>query len=156
MRALTLCQPHATLVALGAKRYETRGWPTKHRGPLAIHAGKNLAPVGGRRGLRALCGREPFRSVLFGDGPYADPDDLPRGEVLCVVDLVACLPTFALRYGYARPLGRALALGDHEFDFGDYSQGRWAWGLANIRVLPEPVPARGHQGLWRVDVEDPR
>jgi hypothetical protein len=40
MKALTLTQPWATLVAIGAKTIETRSWPTSYRGPLAIHAAK--------------------------------------------------------------------------------------------------------------------
>ena len=42
MKAITLTQPWATLVAIGAKRIETRSWRTFYRGPLAIHAGKTL------------------------------------------------------------------------------------------------------------------
>lgn len=38
MKALTLWQPWASLVALGVKTIETRSWSTKYRGPLAIHA----------------------------------------------------------------------------------------------------------------------
>lgn len=38
MKAITLWQPWASLVAVGAKTIETRSWSTKHRGPLAIHA----------------------------------------------------------------------------------------------------------------------
>lgn len=38
MKALSLWQPFASLVALGAKPIETRGWATSFRGPLAIHA----------------------------------------------------------------------------------------------------------------------
>lgn len=41
MKAITLMQPWATLVAIGAKRLETRSWSTNYRGPLAIHAGAN-------------------------------------------------------------------------------------------------------------------
>jgi hypothetical protein len=40
MKALTVLQPWAQLLILGAKRYETRSWKTKHRGPLLIHAGR--------------------------------------------------------------------------------------------------------------------
>lgn len=48
MKALTLHQPWATLVALGIKTVETRSWYTPYRGPLAIHAGlKDVVPVGG-------------------------------------------------------------------------------------------------------------
>ena len=40
MKALTLWQPWASLIAVGAKTIETRSWSTKYRGPLAIHAAK--------------------------------------------------------------------------------------------------------------------
>jgi len=40
MKALTLTQPWATLVILGVKRIETRGWATPYRGRIAIHAAK--------------------------------------------------------------------------------------------------------------------
>ena len=33
-------------------------------------------------------------------------------------------------------------------DFGDYSDGRWAWLLTDIKPLAPPVPARGAQGFW--------
>jgi hypothetical protein len=39
-------------------------------------------------------------------------------------------------------------LGAHEIAFGDWTPGRYAWLLANVRPLAEPVPARGAQGLW--------
>jgi hypothetical protein len=38
MKALTLHQPWASLIAEGVKTIETRSWSTKYRGPLAIHA----------------------------------------------------------------------------------------------------------------------
>lgn len=43
MKALTICQPYAHLVAIGAKPIENREWPTRYRGLLAIHAGKSSA-----------------------------------------------------------------------------------------------------------------
>ncbi|MYC08182.1 MAG: ASCH domain-containing protein [Chloroflexi bacterium] len=38
MRALSLRQPWASMVADGRKTIETRTWRTNYRGPLAIHA----------------------------------------------------------------------------------------------------------------------
>ena len=38
MKALTIWQPWASLIAGGAKQYETRSWATQYRGPIAIHA----------------------------------------------------------------------------------------------------------------------
>lgn len=46
VRALTLWQPWASLVAVGAKTIETRGWSTDYRGPLLIHAAKRKPDVG--------------------------------------------------------------------------------------------------------------
>jgi hypothetical protein len=40
-----------------------------------------------------------------------------------------------------------------ENDFGDFTPGRFAWELSNIRRLPEPIPARGQQGIWNWDEE---
>ena len=31
---------------------------------------------------------------------------------------------------------------------GDYSAGRWVWLLEDIQPLPQPIPAKGHQGFW--------
>lgn len=72
MKALTLHQPWATLVAIGAKTVETRGWATKHRGPLAIHAGTarehpmHLPPlwkVGGTRAEQEEANRHAWMCV---------------------------------------------------------------------------------------------
>lgn len=41
MKALTICQPYAEMIARGEKIIENRTWPTNYRGPLAIHAGKS-------------------------------------------------------------------------------------------------------------------
>ncbi len=43
MKALTICQPYAEMIACGEKTIENRTWPTSYRGPLAIHAGKSRA-----------------------------------------------------------------------------------------------------------------
>lgn len=43
MKALTICQPYAEMIAAGEKRIENRTWPTSIRGRIAIHAGKSRA-----------------------------------------------------------------------------------------------------------------
>jgi hypothetical protein len=48
MQILTLWQPWASLVAIGAKTIETRGRPTNYRGPLLIH-GTRRQPTSPRR-----------------------------------------------------------------------------------------------------------
>ena len=39
-RAISLTQPFASLMAIGAKKVETRAWRTHFRGWVAIHAAK--------------------------------------------------------------------------------------------------------------------
>jgi hypothetical protein len=156
---LTLTQPYATLVAIGAKLIETRSWATPYRGRIAIHAGKGLGPVGGMAGLRALVRREPFASVLGAWGALTrtnvleDPVRyLPRGVVIATAELAGCSPTvhhpslpIAWRHVETE---RMWHLTEQEEAFGDYTPGRYAWLLADVRPLAEPVPAKGALGLW--------
>lgn len=34
---------------------------------------------------------------------------------------------------------------------GEYREGRYAWFLEDIEVLPEPFPAKGMLGLWNLE-----
>lgn len=54
IRALSLHQPWATLIASGKKTVETRRWHTSYRGPLLICAAKRPAVRGHLTGV-ALC-----------------------------------------------------------------------------------------------------
>lgn len=153
MRALTLTQPRATLVAVGAKTIETRSWQTSYRGPIAIHAGAGLGPVGGVAGLQALCCSEPFQTALRGDGrahlldPSFFANNLPRGCIVAVATLTDCLRIGGLFHGEFTPPDPETP----EYHFGDYTAGRYAWILRHVVALSDPLPARGALGLWEVD-----
>lgn len=145
MKAITLAQPWATLVAIGAKRIETRGWATAYRGPLAIHAGKGLGPVGGKRGLRALCFRNPFLKTLVDAGINVPGllgtdvgDVFPLGAVVAIVNLCDVHRASCL----------ADAISQRELAFGDYSPGRYAWLLEDVQQLDAPARCKGALGLW--------
>ena len=62
MKTLTICQPYAELILLGQKLVENRTWPTNHRGPIGIHAGKSrdwlktYEPLPGKMEFGALVG----------------------------------------------------------------------------------------------------
>lgn len=153
MKAVTLTQPWATLVAIGAKQIETRSWPTNYRGPLAIHAGKGPSTIGWPQ-LNHICNRtEPFRSVLQLGGRHP-AEALPTGAIVAVCRLVGVVPTEMIKthsvWVDAIPGTTAwnFELTDQERAFGDYSDGRFAWLLADVRRLPAPIPARGALGLW--------
>lgn len=152
MKALTLTQPYATLVAIGAKRIETRSWATSYRGPLAIHAGAGLGPVGERRAFARLCRTRPFEQALgAADLPNYDlyPEGMPFGAVVALVRLVGiCRITNAGIEGF-QPQPAA-----NEIAFGDYTPGRYAWLLADVRPLAEPIPAKGALGLWEWEPQE--
>jgi hypothetical protein len=132
IKAISLWQPWATLVAIGAKHYETRHWPTGYRGPLAIHAAKRWTPEQGD-----LCITEPFRTALRGFHLR-----LPLGELLAICDLAGCFTT-----NYPPP-----GISGDEIAFGDWSPGRFAWRLENVRCLTPPIPWKGSQGFFEVEL----
>src|SRR5262245_38334629 len=140
MFALSVCQPWASLLVLGHKRFETRGWHTGHRGPLAIHASKLLPPA-----ARQLCLCDPVRRLLAESG-FRCWTRLPRGVVLGTVELLRCLRVEELLPG--------LLAGD-EPPLGDFRPGQWAWEVASPRPLAEPLPARGRLGLFQVPLDPP-
>ncbi len=156
LKCLSLYQPWATLVALGAKSIETRSWSTEYRGPLAIHAARRVSAL-------ALCHRQPFRSVLAAHGyicevPVRAVLSLPLGSIVAVCELVDVVKVSK------HPLFLATAIRTHlgkdhsdqdferELTFGDYSPGRYMWLLSNVRALPQPIPARARPGLFEVDI----
>ena len=157
MKAVTLTAPYGTLIAIAAtrpelgKRIETRSWATAYRGPLAIHQAKGLGPVGGKQGLMELCRRDPFRPTLLAAG-YLGTPALPLGAIVATCELVDCV-----FIGYEWPQNQLVSqrsrhiLTDQERAFGDYTPGRYAWLLTNIRALPEPIPCKGALGLWNYE-----
>ena len=153
LRALSLTQPWASLVALGAKRIETRSWATAYRGPLAIHASWHFPPH-----ARRLCEEEPFLRLLEEAG--LDEDTLPRRAVLGVCRLLGCHLITELEAQRIAHLGAGeeLHLGVRfgaavvtrvEAALGDFSARRYAWTLSEPRLFSRPSPASGRLGVWR-------
>jgi activating signal cointegrator 1 len=152
MKALTLTQPWATLVAIGAKRIETRSWSTSYRGPLAIHAAKGASKIGWPH-INHICRHtEPFKSILNLDRHPAEA--LPLGAIVAVCELIDCWPIVD-DGEYQTVVDDGVLSFYHwhkvdepELSFGNYSPGRYAWLLADIHALPEPIPAKGALSLW--------
>lgn len=137
MKALSLTQPWATLVAVGEKKLETRSWPTYYRGPLLIHASKGF-PLG----ARTICHRAPFCYALARAG-YLHPKELPLGAIVGIVTLTGCTSTTDALEGISA----------EEHAFGDYGPGRFAWRLTEALRFNEPIPCKGALGLWKVPDE---
>lgn len=120
MKALTLQQPYATLIANGSKRIETRKWhPRENPGVIAIASSKK--PLTGPQLVR--CDTEPFQAALAGA-------EAPAGVILAV----------ARCHYFVRTEDVPAADLAREGDFGDYRPGRWAWYFEGVVELSEPVP----------------
>lgn len=179
MKVITLHQPHASLIAHCVKRIETRSWSTKYRGALAIHAGKLKPPAFYYRyGSFQSYASIPWHDSL--DRYYEGDEEAiswtgPLGAIVATCELVDVVPIHSLDFDATAPgidnrivdmpLFRGLhylcKCGDDWKDievedqrpYGDYRPGRFAWILDDIKPLSAPIPAKGKQGLWELEME---
>lgn len=143
MKAITILQPWASLIACGAKKIETRSWPTKYRGPIAIHAGASwkkyqLETIKKEPFFPCLWYNEAMRPVPLGGNEIP----LPLGQIIAMADLIDCQEMTMDKIVAWRDV-----YGKNEIAFGDFQPGRYAWALDNVRQIT-PVPAKGQQRLW--------
>lgn len=166
MKALTLYQPWATLVAHGLKQWETRSYqpPWRNNEPtlLAIHSGMRWDIE-----LQMIRDNPPFCDALVcehckGEGilitgkkqtTCADCEGIgdkpvPFGCVLAVATVRSVMDTTAWMREFC-----TRGADDREYCFGDYSPGRYAWHLTDVRRLPHPIPCRGFQRVWNLSDE---
>jgi len=142
MKAITLWQPWASLVATREKKIETRSWSTNYRGKLAIHA----AMLNPYKAIKSIPDSiiTKMRKALKEKGiltPSTDFRVLPVGCIIATANLVDCHEiTYSFRCS-------KINFTDEEY-FGDYTPGRYAWILEDIQPLEEPIPAKGMQKLW--------
>lgn len=132
MKAITICQPYAELIACGEKRVENRTWPTRHRGQIYIHAGKN------RQWLDTEFTKDGYE-IDRPTGIYLEMMDF--GALIATANLIDCLPIDPVMrgaYDEQYPWLRA-----HK-----HASGPWCWVLDYVRRLPQPIPYRGAQGLF--------
>ena len=157
IKAITVNQPYASLLAVGVKKYETRGWYTNYRGLIAIHAGLKSYKTWAFTSKPL----EPFVNALkhyvdgFNKGLTAPI--LPYGAVIAIAKLVGCWEIESVKkYEYAAMLkGNIIEhIKDDELLFGNWSPNRYAWEMANVNMLSEPIPIKGKQGLWNWEMPD--
>ncbi len=208
MKALSLHQPWASLIAIGAKRVETRHWTTSYRGPLAIHAAATTAGLDGLKderhgwigayctgrwaedvrhvadcdcdedeetvGRACMSNSEHGHALLSDEGAhgFSLAAKVPLGAVVATCDLMdvvpvvrggdtieeCCVEIFDDALTLVRPHYASLWTTSDitaEAPYGDFERGRYAWLLDNVVALPEPVPAKGRQGLWNWEYTTP-
>lgn len=149
MKAITILEPWASLIACGAKKIETRSWRTNYRGKIAIHAGKKFMH-GSIEKFIAIEGWDKYAKMsrpLEQNDIYLEEEGT-LGCVVAIADLVECVQfTHSLLPGRNTILLNGQEVAENEIMFGDCTAGRWGWMLENIQRI-EQVSAKGQQGLW--------
>lgn len=151
LRALTVRQPWAHLIAHCGKLVENRGREVRYRGLLAIHAGSYgrwdssaesnpTAVVAWRRWGDSL----PPMNIT---GPLRrEAIHVTFGAVIAVATVAAC--------HHSTECMLPEASGPPRSGCSPWAvRGQWHWELNGIRPLREPVPCRGMLGLWRLPEE---
>ena len=126
MRVLTLKQPWASLIMLGLKRYEFRGWKTNYRGEILIHAGKGIEKDGMKRLKKYI------------------PENMPTEKILGKVKLVDCIKTSPEFYEKIQKENKDIyAKTVFKQDY--------AWKIELLEVFDNPIEAKGKLGLWNYE-----
>lgn len=147
MKALTIWQPWASLVIVGAKPYEFRRWPAPRflRGQrIAIHAASRPIRL---EEVNEILGR-------ITEGESALKEDLARP----MLERLAAMPKKQAKVGLtlSAVLGTAI-LGEPvrctelfagTIDPDDIDPDMWAWPMNDIRQFKPPIDYRGAQGFW--------
>jgi hypothetical protein len=128
MKALTIKEPWASLIADGGKLIENRSWFTRYRGPLAIHAGCGWERRAG----------ELMSAALGAPVPQPIRHHHTAGRVLAIVELVDCVPLDELAHRY--PM-HAATNRQHLF-------GPWCWVLDQVQPVVTAQTVPGRLGLW--------
>ena len=152
MRALTIWQPWASLIAIGAKPYEFRGWDYSARPGLASLVDTRIAIHAGARPVRPTEVRAILDRISEGTSALREDLALPLLERIlaahsatqrAVVPLSAVIATAVLR----RPIPVGVLFADVA-DSDRFDHSKFAWPLDDVVRLDVPIPSRGAQGFW--------
>jgi hypothetical protein len=142
MYCISLNQPYASLVAIGAKRWETRPFRiSKNHGIVAIAATAKTP-----KDCQLLLDQPDFRQPIEKAG--LDPEALPLGVIVAAGQAEVAITTTQWIRQHCRRLMKFRE--EREYIFGDYSPGRFATFFPIVKRLAEPVKVRGMQGLYKL------
>lgn len=127
MKAITIKQPYATLIAEGLKEYEFRTWKTKYRGDILIHAGKGVDKEAMKR----------FEHLNL---------EYPSGCIIATATLADCVEIDDAMKGTLREKNFLVYQGTTEAtDWHGYG-----FKLENVDKI-SPIPIDGKLSLWEYD-----
>lgn len=132
MKIITLIQPWANLVVLGAKQIETRSWPTNIRGTIGIHAGKKIDKS---------VFLDPTYKEIF-ERHNITPQNIITSAIIGTCDIVDVQKTELL----------ISTLSKSEELLGNFSPGRYGWILSNIKQINPITNIKGKLGFWNHEI----
>lgn len=147
MKALTIWQPWASLIMVGYKPYEFRGWPAPAyvRGQrIVIHAGARMLKKDEVAGIISqldsgeFCGGMKIDAITFLEDVLMDRRKLPRAAGLGTVLLGEPKQSFELWPDQFAGMS----------DSDRCEVSNWAWPVSDIERFEPIVPINGHQGFW--------
>lgn len=136
MKALTIKQPWASLIAHGVKDIENRTWKTKYRGRIYIHASSPRKFKVDLTDEQAKLIAPVLKSVFDGRMTF--------GAIIGEVDIVDCVINHPSIWAEKSETAKA---GNQEF----YKKGSvtWNWVLANAVLYDEPIlNVKGKLSFW--------
>lgn len=129
MKALSIIQPWASLIAVGIKDIENRTWRTNYRGEFLIHASAKRLPAG----WTALTS-EQYAAATRLVNPYGKENDvkqLPVSAIIGKARLVVCVKNHPSVWA---------------------EKGVWNWVLADVQLFSTPIlNVKGRLGFWEFD-----
>lgn len=159
MKALTIWQPWASLIIVGAKPYEFRSW----RPPASI-IGQRIVIHASAKKIDGVMASELYYLLLYRN----ECDTIKAAAAETCLFAEKALPILGAAWmPYRQKLPIACGLGTaivgeprlgteiaEEFgvlranDSDRDEHANWGWPMLDIEVWPEPVPMKGKQGLW--------
>ena len=154
MKALTIWQPWASLVMIGAKPYEFRRWDYRDRSPAL--EGQRIVIHAGARPIKEIEVDDIIARMNEQVSSLRTEIAMPlllrlKQAYKCrgVVELSAALGSAVL--GKPR---RVDALFSSPADSDRVDHHMWAWPLTEIKTFDAPVPVRGAQGFWNCPIKE--
>lgn len=150
MKALTIWQPWASLVMIGAKPYEFRKWDFTERPALAALVGQRVVIHAGSRPVKPAEIVDLMERIEAGESSLDKALALPLLDRIRaankgrgVVELAAGLGTVTI--GKPRRVTEIYA-GHPDSDRLD--EHMFGWPMVEPQRFTAPVPMRGFQGFW--------
>ena len=121
MKCLSVSQPFADLIVTGQKKIDLRGWNTKHRGDILIHAPIKI--------MKNQCKRFGIKSPVTG---------AIVGRA-CITDVKLYNDTHEIREDFRLHLAQE-----------NLERKRYGFVLSNPYKFASPIPKKGQLGLFEV------